>query len=210
VTVLFCDLAGFTARSDRADPEDVKATLRPFHSRIAREIEGHGGTLDKFIGDAVVGVFGAPASHEDDPERAVRAAIRIHEAIDELNAERPGLELAARIGVDTGEAVVVVGPGPQVDERVTGEVLASAAILQTVASVGEIAVGETTHRAIRDLFVFEELEAVTPKSGGPAVRAWRLSHLATRARAPDSRSSAQRVRALRAAYRGGGRTRCSS
>src|SRR5215218_11192837 len=72
VTVLFCDLVGFTARSDRADPEDVGALLRPYHVRQRAEIERFGGTLDKFIGDGVMAVFGAPASHEDDPERAVR------------------------------------------------------------------------------------------------------------------------------------------
>src|SRR6266542_4284959 len=80
VTVLFCDLVGFTSRSDRADPEDVQAILRPFHRIAKTEIERHGGTLDKFIGDAAMGVFGSPASHEDDPERAVRTALRILEA----------------------------------------------------------------------------------------------------------------------------------
>src|ERR1700757_198596 len=91
VTILFCDLVGFTARSDRADPEDVKATLRPFHARLKREIEAFGGTLDKFIGDAVLGVFGAPVAHEDDAERAVRAALAIRSAIGELNAADPTL-----------------------------------------------------------------------------------------------------------------------
>src|SRR5215204_3880650 len=74
VTVVFCDLVGFTARSDRADPEDVGAMLRPFHARLRGEIERVGGTLDKLIGDAVMAVFGVPAVHEDDPERAVRCA----------------------------------------------------------------------------------------------------------------------------------------
>jgi class 3 adenylate cyclase len=74
VTVLFCDLVGFTARSDKADPEDVQARLRPYHAQLRREIERFGGTLDKLIGDGVMAVFGAPAAHEDDPERAVRCA----------------------------------------------------------------------------------------------------------------------------------------
>ena len=91
VTVLFCDLVGFTARSDQADPEDVGAMLRPYHVRLRREIERFGGTLDKFIGDAVMAVFGAPAAHEDDPERAVRCAARLLEAIVELNATQPAL-----------------------------------------------------------------------------------------------------------------------
>ena len=86
VTVLFCDLVGFTARSDRADPEDVGAMLRPFHARLRTEIERFGGTLDKLIGDAVMAVFGAPVAHEDDPERAVRCALRVLDAIEDLNA----------------------------------------------------------------------------------------------------------------------------
>src|SRR5436305_2035270 len=85
VTVLFCDLVGFTAASDHADPEDVRARIRPYHARLRREIEGFGGTVEKFIGDAVMAVFGAPMTHEDDPERAARAALRILEAITDLN-----------------------------------------------------------------------------------------------------------------------------
>ena len=79
VTVVFCDLVGFTARSDHADPEDVKATLRPYHARLKREIERFGGTLDKFVGDGVMAVFGAPAVHEDDPRRALLTALRTQE-----------------------------------------------------------------------------------------------------------------------------------
>lgn len=173
VTVLFCDLVGFTARSDRADPEDVKETLRPFHARISRELEHHGGTLDKFIGDAVVGVFGAPVSHEDDPERAVRAAFRLLDAIEELNEEHPGLGLAARIGIDTGDAIVSVGPGPQTGERVTGEVVTRAGLLQGAAPVGGIALGEATHRATRELFAFEELPSVPVPGRSAPLEAWR-------------------------------------
>src|SRR5436190_11847190 len=103
VTILFCDLVGFTAMSDHADPEDVKATLQPYHARMKREIEHFGGTLDKFIGDGALGVFGAPVAHEDDPERAVRTALRIHEAIEELNAPGQPVRLAVRVGVATGE-----------------------------------------------------------------------------------------------------------
>jgi len=173
VTVLFCDLVGFTSRSDRADPEDVKATLRPFHARIVRELENHGGTLDAFAGDAVIGVFGAPVSHEDDPERAVRAAFRIQDAIDELNEQHPALALATRIGIDTGDAVVALGPGPQVGERVTGEVLERAAALQAVAPAGGIAVGEATHRATRELFAFERLDPASLPGRSTALEAWR-------------------------------------
>src|SRR5213593_232525 len=89
VTVLFCDLVGFTARSDGADPEDVRATLRPYHTRLRSEIERFGGTVEKFIGDAVMAVFGAPVAHEDDAERAVRSALRITRSIEGLNEARP-------------------------------------------------------------------------------------------------------------------------
>ncbi len=85
VTVLFCDLVGFTSSSDQADPEDVRARIRPYHARLRTEIERFGGTVEKFIGDAVMAVFGAPVAHEDDPERAVRAGLRILEGIEELN-----------------------------------------------------------------------------------------------------------------------------
>ena len=80
VSVLFVDLVGFTDRSDRADPEDVRATLRPYHERVKADVERFGGTVEKFIGDAVMAVFGAPVAHEDDPERAVRAALSIRDA----------------------------------------------------------------------------------------------------------------------------------
>src|SRR5262245_2970452 len=84
VSVLFVDLVGFTDRSDRADPEDVRATLRPYHERVKADIEAYGGTVEKFIGDAVMAVFGAPIAHEDDAERAVRSALRILETIARL------------------------------------------------------------------------------------------------------------------------------
>src|SRR5215212_10758357 len=112
VTVLFCDLVDFTARSDRADPEDVGALLRPYHARQRAEIERRGGTLDKFIGDGIMAVFGAPLAHEDDPERAVRCALGMLAAIEELNQEA-GLDLAVRIGITTGEALVRQGAARQ-------------------------------------------------------------------------------------------------
>ncbi|MGH2636238.1 MAG: ATP-binding protein, partial [Actinomycetota bacterium] len=158
MTVLFCDLVGFTARSDRADPEDVKATLRPYHAAIKRVLDSFGGTLDKFVGDGVLGVFGAPASHEDDPERAIRAAFRIQQEIARLNEDGGAAPLAVRIGIDSGEAMVALGPGPQVGERVTGEVVSLAGQLQTLAPAGGIAIGESTRRAARDRFSFEPIE----------------------------------------------------
>ena len=110
VSILFVDLVGFTNSSDRADPEDVRATLRPYHERVKADIERFGGTVEKFIGDAVMAVFGAPTAHEDDAERAVRSALRILETIEELRTE--GLEISVRAAVTTGEAVVALGARP--------------------------------------------------------------------------------------------------
>jgi class 3 adenylate cyclase len=107
--VLFADLVGSTASADGADPEDIQARLRPYYARVRDEIESVGGTVEKFIGDAVVGVFDAPTSHEDDPSRAVQA-IQVVGAIEHLNEQDPQLALAVRVAVDTGEAVVSLGP----------------------------------------------------------------------------------------------------
>src|SRR5438093_9877816 len=136
VSVLFCDLVGFTAASERADPEDVRARIRPYHSRLRQEIEGYGGTVEKFIGDAVMAVFGAPVAHEDDAERAVRAGLRILEAIADLNEEDAGLDLQVRVGIETGEAVVALGARPDRGEgMVTGDVVNTASRLQGGAPI---------------------------------------------------------------------------
>jgi class 3 adenylate cyclase len=172
VSVLFCDLVGFTAASDRADPEDVKARLRPFHARIKSEIEAFGGTLDKFIGDAALGVFGSPDAHEDDPERSVRAGLSITHAIEELNEADPGLNLAVRVGINTGEAVVAYGAGPQIGEAITGDVVNTASRLQGVAPVGGLVVGEATYRATKDVFIYEALSPVTVKGKADPLRLW--------------------------------------
>src|SRR6188508_2045276 len=100
VSVLFADLVGFTSRAEQMDPEDVRAILEPYHARLRAELERRGGTVEKFIGDAVMALFGAPTAHEDDPERAVRAAL----AIRDWAVEEP--ELQVRIAVNTGEALV--------------------------------------------------------------------------------------------------------
>src|SRR5438093_6280626 len=173
VSVLFADLVGFTAASETADPEDVRARLRPYHQRLKELIEARGGIVEKFIGDAVVGLFGAPIAHEDDAERAVRTALRIQESIEELNEKDPGLSLSARIAVNTGEVVVALGARPELGEgMVTGDVVNTASRLQGVAPVGGVAVGETTHRLTQDLFDYEELSPVTVKGKAEPVRLW--------------------------------------
>ncbi len=164
VSVLFCDLVGFTAASDAADPEDVRARLRPYHQRLRREIERYGGTVEKFVGDAVMAVFGAPLAHEDDAERAVRAGLRLLDAIAELNESDPDLSLQVRIGINTGEAVVDLGAQPNLGEGiVTGDVVNTASRLQGAAPVGGIAVSEHTYRATKRVFDYEELHAAAVK-----------------------------------------------
>ena len=140
MSVLFCDLVGFTAASERADPEDVRARIRPYHARLREVVERHGGTVEKFVGDAVMAVFGAPVTHEDDAERAVRAGLRILEAIGELNGPIR-VALQVRVGINTGEAVVALGARPELGEGiVTGDVVNTASRLQGVAPVNGVAV----------------------------------------------------------------------
>ena len=173
VSVLFVDLVGFTARSDQADPEDVRARLRPYHSMLKREIEQFGGTVEKFIGDAVMAVFGAPVAHEDDAERGVRAALRIVEAIENLNDEHPGLDLSVRAAVNTGEALVSLSARPERGEGiVTGDVVNTASRLQGVAPVGGVAVGELTYRATRSAIEYAPLEPVMVKGKQEPLQIW--------------------------------------
>ena len=181
VTVLFCDLVGFTAASDRADPEDVRARIRPYHARLRREVEGFGGTVEKFIGDAVMAVFGAPVAHEDDPERAVRAGLRILEAIADLNEADPGLGLAVRVGVETGEAVVALGARPERGEGlVAGDVVNTASRLQGAAPVGGVLAGSGTYAATREVFDYQLLDPVVLKGKAEPVPVFQA--LAPRAR----------------------------
>jgi class 3 adenylate cyclase len=164
VSVLFCDLVGFTAASEQADPEDVQARLRPYHQRLRSEIERYGGTVEKFVGDAVMAVFGAPLVHEDDAERAVRAGLTILEAIAELNESDSALSLQVRVGINTGEAVVALGARPEEGEGfVTGDVVNTASRLQGAAPVNGIAVSEQTYGQTERVFDYEQLEPVAVK-----------------------------------------------
>jgi class 3 adenylate cyclase/tetratricopeptide (TPR) repeat protein len=167
VSVLFVDLVGFTAASEQADPEDVRARLRAYHARVKQEIERFGGTVEKFIGDAVMAVFGAPIGHEDDPERAVNAALRVIAAVEDLE------DVSVRVAVNTGEAVVTIGARPAEGEAmVAGDVVNTAARLQQHAPVNGVVVGETTYRATRDLFEYEALDSVSAKGKSAPVALW--------------------------------------
>ena len=172
VTTLFCDLVAFTAMSEGADPEDVDALLGDYFARATKLIESHGGTVEKFIGDAVVGVFGVPAVHEDDPERAVRAGLRIVEALDGMT--RPdGSPLEVRVGVNTGEALVRLDVEPASGRGfLTGDAVNTAARLQAAAPRGSVAVGALTHELTQRAIVYEDLPPVNAKGKAEPVRAW--------------------------------------
>jgi class 3 adenylate cyclase/tetratricopeptide (TPR) repeat protein len=173
VTTLFCDLVAFTAMSEAADPEDVDALLGEYFARATKAIESHGGTVEKFIGDAVVGVFGVPAVHEDDPERGVRAALRILEALEGMT--RPdGTPLEARCGVNTGEALVRLDVDPACGRGfLTGDAVNTAARLEAAAPPGGSAVGALTHELTERRIEYEPLPPVTAKGKSEPVQAWR-------------------------------------
>src|SRR6478735_436206 len=165
VTILFTDLVGSTARAEGLDPEDVRATLSPYYARLRAELERHGGTVEKFIGDAVMAVFGAPVSHEDDPERAVRAALAIRDTV--------GDDLEIRTAVNTGEALVALGAIPAAgDAMVSGDVVNTAARLQSAAPVNGILVGEGTYRATSHVIDYREAPPVEAKGKAEPVQVW--------------------------------------
>ena len=168
VTVLFADLVGFTARAEQLDPEDVRGLLAPYHAHLRGELERFGGTVEKFIGDAVVALFGAPTAHEDDPERAVRAALAIRDWV-----TQEGNELQLRVAVNTGEALIALGARPAEGEGMaSGDVINTAARLQSAAPVNGILVGETTYRATKDVIDYREADSVDAKGKSEPVPAW--------------------------------------
>ena len=168
VTTLFCDLVGFTAMGEQADPEDVDACLRSFGALAREVIERYGGSVEKFIGDAVVGVFGVPTVHEDDSERAVRAALRLVESLEDLS--RPdGAPLEARAGVMTGELLVAHGVDPALGNGfVAGDAINTAARLEASAAPGAVVVGELTHRLTEGVIRYRRLAPVSVKGKSPA------------------------------------------
>jgi class 3 adenylate cyclase/tetratricopeptide (TPR) repeat protein len=169
ITALFCDVVGSTDMAERLDPEDVEQLMSTYHGRARRVIEAHGGVVEKFIGDAVVGVFGAPSVHEDDPSRAVRASLAI---LRDLAAA--GFDLHVRIGVHTGEAVVRVDADRAPEESLaTGGSLNTAARIQGAAPPDGVAVGDTTYRLAAAEFRWDDLGAVALKGIAEPVHIWR-------------------------------------
>jgi class 3 adenylate cyclase len=163
VTVLFCDLVGSTAFGESADPEVVRARMRRYFEDLRAILERHGGTVEKFVGDAVMAVFGIPAAHEDDALRAVRAAWEMRDAIAEH-------ELEARIGINTGEVVV----GGEGETLVTGDAVNVAARLERSAPDGEVLIGAETRLLVRDAVVVEPLAPLELKGKSAPVEAYRL------------------------------------
>jgi class 3 adenylate cyclase/tetratricopeptide (TPR) repeat protein len=162
VTVLFCDVTGSTALGESIDPEAVRALLARYFGRMKAIVESHGGTVEKFIGDAVMAVFGVPVVHEDDALRAVRAAVEMRDALPELTVQ-------ARIGVNTGE--VVAGT----EERLaTGDAINVAARLEQAAQPEEILIGESTLRLVRETVDMEPVEPLELKGKAAPVSAYRL------------------------------------
>jgi class 3 adenylate cyclase len=173
VSVIFVDLVGFTARAEQLDPEDVRAILTPYHAVVRREIESHGAVVEKFIGDAVVGVFGTPIAHGDDAERAVRAALVVIDSIGQMNADDPALDLHVRVAVNTGETLATLGADHiRGEAMVMGDVVNTASRLQHAAPVDGVLVGEETFRATREAIRYMPALPVTAKGKSEPLAVW--------------------------------------
>jgi class 3 adenylate cyclase/tetratricopeptide (TPR) repeat protein len=175
VTVLFADLSGYTAVAERMDPEAVKALVDSALRRLGQEVERFGGTVDKYIGDNVMALFGAPVAHEDDAERAVRAGLAMQDAMSEVNAELPdGVDFELRVGINTGEVLAgAVGSS----YTVVGDTVNVAARLQSAARPGSVTVGERTMQATRHAVQYEALAPLALKGKAERVPAWEVAHL---------------------------------
>jgi class 3 adenylate cyclase/tetratricopeptide (TPR) repeat protein len=179
VTVLFCDVTGSTSLGEQLDPESLRSLMSRFFQEMEAVLERHGGTVEKYIGDAVMAVFGIPAVHEDDPLRAVRAASEMREALAALNKELErdrGLTIASRIGVNTG--TVVAGDDTARQSLVTGDAVNVAARLEQAAGPGEILIGASTMQLVGDATVVEPVEPLTVKGKSATVTAFRLVEVA--------------------------------
>ena len=185
-TVLFADLSGYTAVSERLDPELMKSLVDRSLRRLGDEIERFGGTIDKYIGDNVMGVFGAPIAHEDDPERAVRAGLAMQAAMAEINeriAADVGADFKLRVGINSGEVLAGrVGDG----YTVIGDPVNVAARLQAAADPGTVIVGAITHRLTKAAVEYVELEPLELKGKAEPVPAWEAVRAVVRGRAARS------------------------
>ena len=175
VTIVFTDVIDSTPLGERLDAETYRHVISRYFIEVSRVLEHHGGTVEKFIGDAVMAAFGIPILHEDDALRAVRAAAELREALAQLNLElqaQYGFEIGMRTGINTGE--VVAGDPSEGHAFATGEAVALAQRLEAAASPGEILLGETTYGLVRDAVLVEPLEPLELKGRSRPVNAWRL------------------------------------
>jgi class 3 adenylate cyclase len=177
VTILFADLSGYTAAAEGQDPETVKSFVTRAMRRLADEVERVEGTVDKYIGDSVMALFGAPIAHEDDPERAVRAALAMQAAMDEINTTMPeGIAFQLRVGINSGEVIAGALGG---DYTVVGDAVNVASRLQSAGEPGSVTVGERTWRSTSTAIIYEELEPLALKGKAEPVPAWRAVGLAS-------------------------------
>jgi class 3 adenylate cyclase/tetratricopeptide (TPR) repeat protein len=175
VTIVFADVTGSTALGEQTDPEVMRRIMERYFDEMRSVLEKHGGTVEKFIGDAVMAVFGIPTVHEDDALRAVRAAAEMRERLAVLNAEferERGITIAVRTGVNTGE--VVAGDASSGQAFATGDAVNVAARLEQAAEPGEILLGPLTHQLVREAIRAEAVEPLELKGKAQAVEAWRL------------------------------------
>jgi class 3 adenylate cyclase/tetratricopeptide (TPR) repeat protein len=175
VSVLFADLVGFTALSESRDPEEVRELLSRYFDEARRLIERYGGTVEKFIGDAVMAVWGTPVAQEDDAERAVRAALDLVAAVSSLGQEVGAGELHARAGVLTGEAAVTIGAEGQ--GMVAGDLVNTASRIQSSASPGAVYVGEATRRASEAAIAYDDAGTHEMKGKAEPLRLWRATRI---------------------------------
>lgn len=171
VSIIFVDQVGSTARADGADPEDVRDRNRLFYEEVRGRIEDHGGLLEKYAGDAVMAVFGAPLTRSNDAESAVRAGLSVLEGVSELNAAHQNLQLEVRIGICTGEAIVEIDPPPE-SALATGDVVNTAARLESAAPPGAVIVGPETYRLTKHVFGYRALPPIEAKGKKEPVPAW--------------------------------------
>ena len=178
VTVLFADLVDSTPLGERLDPEALQAVIEMYGDAMHRVVVGHGGWVEKFIGDAVMAVFGLPVLHEDDALRAVRAAFEMHRALDALNLELAreyDLTLAMRIGIHTGEVVAAVGATGQT--LIAGDTMNTAARLEQAAPEGGVVASDETRRLVGGVVRSRRLDNLRLKGKSDVVRAWHLEGL---------------------------------
>jgi class 3 adenylate cyclase len=175
VTIVFSDLKGSTAMGEKLDSEAVREVMSRYFDEMRAALERHGGTVEKYIGDAIMAVFGLPRVHEDDALRAVRAAAEMRDRLAALNEEleeRWGVTVGNRTGVNTGE---VVAGDPTTGQRlVTGDTVNTAARLEQAAPTSEVLLGDSTYRLVRHAVEVEEVEAIEAKGKAERVPAYRL------------------------------------